>query len=108
VSGFADINPDPVVQENLALAFASVEDIDLWMGGLSEPHAPGALVGETSLAILVDQVERSRDGDRFWYEIYLPRELVDTVRQQTLARIIARTTAFGPELPADVFRVPSR
>ena len=108
VSNFADINPDPVVQENLSLAFASVEEIDLWMGGLSEPHMPGALVGQTFRTILIDQFERSRDGDRFWYEIYLPALLVAIVQQQTLARIIARNTTLGPELLADVFYVPSR
>jgi hypothetical protein len=106
VSDFADINPDPVVQENLSLAFANVEQIDLWMGGLSEPHARDAIVGETFRAILIDQFERSRDGDRFWYEIYLPMELVTIVRHQTLARIIARNTALAPELPADVFHAP--
>jgi peroxidase len=108
VSSFANINPDVEVQENLSLAFASVEDIDLWMGGLSEPHAPGALVGETFREILVDQFRRSRDGDRFWYQVYLPPELVAVVEQQTLAKILERNTRLGPEIPADVFHVPSR
>jgi hypothetical protein len=107
VSSFAEINSDPKVQENLALAFVSVEEIDLWMGGLSEAHVPGALVGETFRTILVDQFRRSRDGDRFWYEIYLPPELVAVVRRQTLASVLARNTQLGAEIVPDVFYVPA-
>ncbi len=102
---FAEVNRDPEVQANLADVYASVEDIDLWVGGLAEEHVRGALVGPTWRAILTDQFERLRDGDRFWYEAYLDRSLVNLVEAQTLARIIRRNTEIGDELPDDVFRV---
>ncbi len=69
---FADVHPDPVVQANLAAAYETVDDVEVWVGGLAEPHVPGAMVGETFRAILADQFERLRDGDRFWYRGYLP------------------------------------
>ena len=106
VSRFAEINPDPEVQANLAEVYTSVDDIDLWVGGLAESPVPGALVGPTLRAILADQYERLRDGDRFWYETYLDSSLIGLVESQTLATIIRRNTEIGSELQDDVFRVP--
>ena len=54
--------------------------------------------------ILRDQFERLRDGDRFFYESYLPRDLVRLVERQSLARIIRRNTTIGRELGNQVFR----
>ncbi len=104
-ASFAEIHPDPTVQANLAAVYETVDDIDVWVGGLAEPHAPGALVGETWLVILKDQFERLRDGDRFWYEGYLPRSLVRLVKRQSLARIIRRNTEIGREIQNNPFRV---
>lgn len=103
---FADVSPDPTIQANLAAAYATVDDIDIWVGGLSEPHVPGAVVGETFFAILKDQFERARDGDRFWYQSYLPFPFRQLVEESTLARIIRRNTSIGGELQPDVFYVP--
>lgn len=104
---FADVNPDRTVQANLQEVYGSVNDIDLWIGGLAERHVPGALVGPTYRAILADQFRRLRDGDRFWYEDYLPPSLQRLVEAQTLATIIRRNTSIGNELQDDVFRVPT-
>ena len=106
VRRLSDINSDPQVQANLREVYASVNDIDLWVGGLAERHAPGAMVGPTYRAILADQFRRLRDGDRFWYEAYLPVSLRNFIESQTLARIIRRNTSIGDELQDDVFRVP--
>ncbi|HCT46797.1 MAG TPA: hypothetical protein DF699_16450, partial [Phycisphaerales bacterium] len=46
---------------------------------------------------------RLRDGDRFWYESYLPQPMVQMVESQTLARIIKRNTEIGDELQDNVF-----
>lgn len=105
-ANFASISDDAAVTDNLASVYASVEDIDLWVGGLAETHVAGGMVGETFHAILVDQFTRLRDGDRFWYRVYLPRDLVDLVESQSLADIIRRNTAIGDELPDNVFIVP--
>lgn len=104
---FADVTPDPAVQQRLTLVYGTVDDLDLWVGGLAEDHVPGALVGETFFVILKDQFERLRDGDRFWYQSYLSPSLVRRVEQATLARIIRRNTGIGPEIQHDVFVVPT-
>lgn len=105
VATFADINPDPAVQADLRAAYGTVDDLDLWVAGLAESHLPGAMMGETFRTILIEQFERLRSGDRFWYQSYLPEDLVDLVERQTLSRIIRRNTGIGAELPARVFRV---
>ena len=102
---FADISADPAVQARLAQTYASVDAVDAWIGLLSEDHAPGAGVGPTLRTLLADQFQRLRDGDRFWYEAYMPSMMVGFIEKQTLAEIIRRNTGIGAELPNDVFHV---
>ena len=100
-----DVHPDPEVQQRLAAAYESVDEIDLWVGGLCEPHVPGSMVGPVFHRILVDQFTRLRDGDRFWYQQALPPEVRDLVERQTLAQVIRRNTDIGDELSDNVFLV---
>ncbi|MEZ6243968.1 MAG: peroxidase family protein [Phycisphaerales bacterium] len=104
---FADINPDAGVTARLASAYASVDDVDSWVGLLAEPRRDQGLVGETMSRVLSDQFTRLRDGDRFWYAAYLPSDVRDMVEEQTLAVIIRRNTSIGDEIPDNVFFVPA-
>ncbi len=74
--------------------YDSVDDVDLWIGGLAEVHAGGGLVGETFRAIIADQFTRSRDGDRFFYLNDLDHLLAfdADLESTTLADIIRRNT----------------
>jgi hypothetical protein len=103
-ASFAALSSDPAVQTRLSGVYTSVDDVDAWVGGLAEDHVPGALVGELVHAVIKEQFERLRDGDRFWYETYLPQPLRSFVSTQTLARVIERNTRIRG-LPADVFHV---
>jgi len=67
-ASFADITPDKSLQEKLQKVYSSVDDIDLWIGGLAEEHVEGGCVGETFARIIALQYRVLRDGDRFWYE----------------------------------------
>ncbi len=106
-TSFAEITSDPDLQAKLAAAYATPDDLDLWVGALAEDHVNGGVVGELCFKILQDQFTRLRDGDRFWYQSYLPRALVRTIEKQTLAKIIRRNTSIGRELPRDVFAGPA-
>ncbi|MBO6514687.1 MAG: peroxidase family protein [Phycisphaerales bacterium] len=103
VANFSDINPDPVLIERLEEAYTNVDQVDPWIGLLAEPHRPGAVVGETLMRLLRDQFVNLRDGDRFWYESYLPQPMVDEVNQTTLATIIRANTSINAEIQDDVF-----
>ena len=103
---FADMTPDPALQAKLASAYSSPDDVDAWVGCLTEPHLAGALVGETFFTIIKDEFTRLRDGDRFWYESYLDPATLATVQAQTLSIIIRRNTIITTELQDDAFQVP--
>ncbi|XP_055378911.1 peroxidase-like [Condylostylus longicornis] len=65
--GYLDlISPKNV--ENLKSLYASVDDVDVTVGGSLETHVAGALAGPTFLCILTEQFYRTRVGDRFFYE----------------------------------------
>lgn len=108
VSSFAEISSSTEVQNRLAAAYTSVDDIDLWVGAISEdPVGPGALVGELLLAGLTDQFERLRDGDPNWYQNTLPYLAQRLAETQTLEKVIARnTTLRRRDLQNNVFVVP--
>ena len=65
---FDDITGNVDIQNSLASVYDSVDDIDLWIGGLAEDKLMGSMVGETFHEIISDQFERLRDGDSFYYE----------------------------------------
>jgi len=103
---FADVTSKVDVQAKLASAYSSPDDMDLWLGCISEDHVNGGLVGETMFTIFKDQFQRTRDGDRFWYESYLDPTTLTLVQQQTLGAIIKRNTAISTEMQDEVFHVP--
>ena len=107
VTSFAEISSNPEVQDALESAYGDVNDIDLWVGGLAEDHAPGALVGETVRAVLADQFIRLRDGDRLWYQndpfFSYYTDWMEEVEETTLSDIIKRNTNIGNELQDNVF-----
>jgi len=102
---FADISSNREIRNRLASVYVSVEDIDLWIGGLAEDHRPGALVGPLIATILTHQFENLRDGDRFWYQRILTPLEQAIVGSTRLADVIRRNTAIGSELDRDAFRV---
>jgi hypothetical protein len=106
VSDFIGVTSNDEMQDKLASVYADCDQIDPWVGFLVEDTVPGAMVGETLQAVLADQFIRLRDGDRFWYEAYLPGDLVDTVNQQTLSTIIRRHTSIGDEILDNAFMAP--
>ncbi|XP_041975377.1 peroxidase-like protein 3 [Aricia agestis] len=71
--------------------YESVDDIDLYTGGLAErPH--GRLLGPTFTCLIADQFLRLKIGDRFWYEtsdpvIQFSEEQLAEIRKTTLAGV---------------------
>lgn len=66
-TSFADITSNLSIQNALASVYSSVDEIDLWVGGLAEDHFHEGLVGELFNTIIARQFSNLRDGDRFFY-----------------------------------------
>jgi hypothetical protein len=102
VTSFSQITRDAEVQAALEEMYGDVDDVDLWVGGLAEAHIRGGSLGPLFTAIVADQFERLRDGDRFWYERDLNRRELAQVRSTSLADVISRNTT-TTNLQDDVF-----
>jgi ferredoxin-NADP reductase len=113
---FNDITSDTRAAQLLSSVYSmDIDKVDLWVGGLAEQSLPNGLVGPTFAAIIQQQFENTRDGDRFWYENtdnigsdgspYISSALLAEVRKTKYSDIIKRN--LGPEgIPPSVFRVP--
>ena len=102
-----DITTDYETQEKLKAAYGNnLNDIDLWIGLMAEDHIYGGEVGPTMAAVIKEQFERMRDGDRFFYEI----DPVVIAWGEDLTRDIKLSTILWRNLdayyvPYDVFHV---
>lgn len=87
---------DPIFQgdfgSKLAQVYSSPDQIDAWVGGLSEIPTGDALMGESMTTILKDQFERLRDGDRFWYQNQYSGAQLDELNNLSLADVIRRNS----------------
>jgi hypothetical protein len=92
VTSFAQITRDVEVQRALEEMYGNVNNIDLWVGGLAEDHLRGSTLGPLFQRILVDQFQRLRDGDRFWYQRDLNSRELAQVTGTSLADVIRRNT----------------
>jgi peroxidase len=102
VTSFAEITSDLELQQILAELYGTVDNVDLWVGGLAEDHVPGASVGELIQTIVADQFTRLRDGDRYWYENIFSGRQLRSIENTSLADVIARNTSID-NLQQNVF-----
>ena len=49
--------------------YRSVDDIDLFPGGIAETPLKGAVLGHTFICIVGDQFTRLKMGDRYFYDL---------------------------------------
>lgn len=52
----------------MSKVYATVDDIDLWVGGLLEEKVPGSIVGATFRDIIADQFVRLKKGDKYFFD----------------------------------------
>lgn len=95
IASFAELTSDPALQTALAGLYASVDDIDPFVGFLLEDDLPRRMMGPTLFRVLVDQFQRSRDGDPFWYTRTLSRAEKRYVHKSKLSAIIRRNTTIA-------------
>ncbi|PVD30823.1 hypothetical protein C0Q70_10098 [Pomacea canaliculata] len=90
---------DPVAlgeaSASLREVYMSVDDIDLFTGGIAEPPLEGALVGPTFACIIGRQFFDLKFGDRFFYQtpgVFTPDQL-HFIQGSTLAAMMCANTA---------------
>uniref|UniRef100_A0AAY5KIH3 Eosinophil peroxidase n=1 Tax=Esox lucius TaxID=8010 RepID=A0AAY5KIH3_ESOLU len=104
-SDLADILGSPGLAEKFRSLYGTPQNIDVWVGAISEPPLAGGRVGPLLACLLARQFRALRDGDRFWWE----REGVFTGAQRaalhavSLSRIICDNTRIA-HVPSDPFR----
>jgi peroxidase len=102
-TSFDQLTSDPTVAAHLQQEYGSVDNVDLFIGGLAEDHAAGAMVGPTFQAIIAQQFEALRDGDRYWWQNQgFDQATTRQIENTTLADIIMRDTDTNI-VQADVF-----
>ena len=92
VKSFAEITPDVAVQQQLKTLYNTVDNIDLWAGGLAEAHLPGGSLGATFSKIVGDQFQRLRAGDSHWYQRTFKGADLARLEHTTLSDVIRHNT----------------
>ncbi|MCC6273919.1 MAG: peroxidase family protein [Deltaproteobacteria bacterium] len=107
IADFSELSSDLEVQAAFREVYASVDDVDPWIGALAEDHVDGAGVGPTLKAALLRQFEALRHGDRFWYENdpAFSREDRRRIAATRLSDILRRDSGVS-EAQAQAFEVP--
>ncbi|XP_043224189.1 uncharacterized protein LOC122382646 isoform X1 [Amphibalanus amphitrite] len=83
----------PPILERLRRTYSSVNDIDLFTGGLAETPLHGGLVGPTFGCIIGIQFRALKRCDRFWYEnddplVRFTEAQLAEIRKSTLSKMV--------------------
>jgi peroxidase len=109
-TSFDQITSDPQLANELAQAYGSVDEVDLFVGGLAEDPALGgaSMVGPTFQAVIAQQFENLRDGDPSFYlnQRFSP-QLMTRIQNTTLSDLIMRNTD-TTAMQADAFVAAER
>ncbi|XP_046639001.1 peroxidase-like [Daphnia pulicaria] len=87
-----DVIP-PKIVEKFESVYDTVDDIDLFIAGVSERPAKGAMVGPIFQCIIADQFLRLKRGDRYFYDLggqagSFTQEQLDEIRKISYSRIV--------------------
>ncbi|XP_069959740.1 salivary peroxidase/catechol oxidase-like isoform X2 [Cherax quadricarinatus] len=96
------ISPENV--QKLARVYKSVDDIDFFVGGITERSVPGSLLGWTFLCVVGDQFARLKKGDRYFYDLggqpsSFSEAQLQQIRRSSWARIICDNSDVGAVQP---------
>ncbi|XP_043574595.1 eosinophil peroxidase-like isoform X2 [Chiloscyllium plagiosum] len=85
--------------------YGTPENIDVWLGAISEPFVKGGRVGPLLACLIGQQFKNLRDGDRFWWENdeTFPAHQRQALKDISLSRIICDNTGIQ-FLPQNAFK----
>ncbi|KAK7069012.1 hypothetical protein SK128_018576, partial [Halocaridina rubra] len=104
-----EIKPELIAK--LQRVYQSVEDIDLFTGGLCETPLQGGIIGPTFGCIIGLQFSFLRKCDRFWYEtsdvnLRFSEEQLASIRKVTMASLICENCDVVEQIQRGVFDMP--
>lgn len=109
---FIQLNSNPEIFTEIQRLYRQMNQIDPWVGMLSEARMPGALFGQTIMTIMKHQFLVLRDGDRFYFENddAIPEEWKQYIQATRMVNVIKNNTnislmqenVFKAELPQNI------
>lgn len=104
ISSFNELTEDADDAVAMASVFGSVDNVDVWVGMLAEPHIENGLFGDLVTTILERQFQALREGDRFYYQnmAFDATDLAD-IQSTTMRDVLMRNTGIAL-MQAEVFR----
>ncbi|XP_066958962.1 peroxinectin A-like [Macrobrachium rosenbergii] len=114
VSQFTDLSSvmDKEVIDSLQEVYSDLEDVDLYIGGVSERPFLDGILGPTFSCIIADQFLRMKRGDRFWYEYKdspgaFTKKQLKELHKVTFARILCNNIPELITIQPYAFKIPS-
>ncbi|GEQ86374.1 hypothetical protein ULMS_18820 [Patiriisocius marinistellae] len=93
-TGFEDLTSDASLQQTLEGVYTTIDNVDPWIGFMSEDHISNSIMGEGMNTLLKFQFESLRDGDRYYYENdpAFSADEISEIKNTKLSQIILRNT----------------
>ncbi|CAH1129175.1 unnamed protein product [Ceutorhynchus assimilis] len=103
--------PMEVIQR-LKTIYPTVDDIDLFPGGMAERPLQGGIIGPTFGCIIAIQFRQLRKCDRFWYEnedpiVRFTEAQLAEIRKSTLAKTLCDNMDVFSDIQRSAFDLPS-
>lgn len=94
VESFEKLTSDPFLNNLFRNTYQDIDNIDPWVGFLSEDHMEYSLFGETVMKIVGQQFLNLRDGDRYFYQRdpFISSTNLEFIQSSSLAKIIMRNS----------------
>lgn len=95
-ASFSSLTSNTDLRNHLSTVYGNdINNVDPWIGFMSEDHLPNTIIGEGLETVLNMQFSALRDGDRYYYEndpAFSPAE-ISALKSTKLSEIIMRNTA---------------
>ncbi|XP_078483095.1 LOW QUALITY PROTEIN: salivary peroxidase/catechol oxidase-like [Ciona intestinalis] len=114
VTDFTQLTEIPrTARKKLKELYSNVDDIDLYIGGVSETPVRGGAVGPTFACLIGYQFRDIRRGDRFWFENggvfqYFTPDQLAAIREYSFPRLLCDTASDTRTVQQNPMKVEGR
>jgi Animal haem peroxidase len=94
IKSFEDLNPNPVVADELRRVYRDVDQLDLMIGLYAEPAPKGFAFSDTTFRVFILMASRRLKSDRFFTSGYTPEVYtqagLDWIADATMSKVLLR------------------